>query len=448
MTETMTLNELVRILDNNEAVELSEYIEEANAVDIAQLLPELSDEQVWKLCSLLEVENLAKVLEQTEDDQAVRMAESITNDELIEVFSYMQKDDIADLIGEIPDAQRKMLIKQMQVGDRNTVQTLLQYPEDSAGGIMTTAYISLPENMTVSDGMAKIKQTAEKTEVIETIYIVNARHQLTGTCNLRQILTAQRNTLLKDIMNENVISVHPEDDQEEVAKLVSRYDLNAIPVVNNKKSIMGIITVDDIIDVIVEEYNEDILEMAGVSKEESLTTSLGESIRLRLPWLLINLATAFLASLTVKAFEGTIAQVVALSSTMTIVSGMGGNAGTQTQSILVRQLAQDDISVAKYWKAFWKEILLGVINGAVNGAVTGIIVFAIYGNAFLGIIILIAMIGNLVVAGVFGFVVPVLLKKLGADPAVSSSIFVTTATDVLGFFIFLGLAQLFLPFLV
>ncbi|NLH63332.1 MAG: magnesium transporter [Erysipelotrichaceae bacterium] len=444
----MTINELVQMLDHNEAAELADYIEDFNAVDIAQLLPELSDEQVWKLCSLLETENLAKVLEQAEDEQSVRMAESITNDELIEVFSYMQKDDIADLIGEIPDAQRKMLIKQMQVRDRNAVQTLLQYPEDSAGGIMTTAYISLPEDMTVSDGMTKIKQTAEKTEVIETIYIVNAKHQLTGICNLRQILTAQKNTMLKDIMNENVIAVHPEDDQEEVAKLVSRYDLNAIPVINNRRSIMGIITVDDIIDVIVEEYNEDILEMAGVSKEESLSTSLLESIKLRLPWLLINLGTAFLASLTVKAFEGTIAQVVALSSTMTIVSGMGGNAGTQTQSILVRQLAQDDIPRSKYWKAFWKEILLGVINGAVNGAVTGLIVYAVYGNAFLGIIILIAMIGNLVVAGIFGFVVPVLLKKLGADPAVASSIFVTTATDVLGFFIFLGLAQLLLPLLV
>lgn len=448
MAEVMTINELVQMLDHNEAAELADYIEDFNAVDIAQLLPELSDEQVWKLCSLLETENLAKVLEQAEDEQSVRMAESITNDELIEVFSYMQKDDIADLIGEIPDAQRKMLIKQMQVRDRNAVQTLLQYPEDSAGGIMTTAYISLPEDMTVSDGMTKIKQTAEKTEVIETIYIVNAKHQLTGICNLRQILTAQKNTMLKDIMNENVIAVHPEDDQEEVAKLVSRYDLNAIPVINNRRSIMGIITVDDIIDVIVEEYNEDILEMAGVSKEESLSTSLLESIKLRLPWLLINLGTAFLASLTVKVFEGTIAQVVALSSTMTIVSGMGGNAGTQTQSILVRQLAQDDIPRSKYWKAFWKEILLGVINGAVNGAVTGLIVYAVYGNAFLGIIILIAMIGNLVVAGIFGFVVPVLLKKLGADPAVASSIFVTTATDVLGFFIFLGLAQLLLPLLV
>ena len=223
--------------------------------------------------------------------------------------------------------------------------------------------------------------------------------------------------------------------------------MNAIPVVNNRGSILGIITVDDIIDVIVQEYNEDILELGGVSSEENLNTTLWDSIRLRLPWLLVNLLTAFVASMTVKAFEGTIAKVVALSATMTIVTGMGGNAGSQTQSILVRQLSQDDVSLRKYTKSFIKEIMLGVVDGAINGLITGIIVSVIYHNIYLGLIIFIAMIGNLVVAGVFGFLVPVALKRLGADPAVSSSIFITTATDVLGFFIFLGLAQLFLPLL-
>lgn len=190
------------------------------------------------------------------------------------------------------------------------------------------------------------------------------------------------------------------------------------------------------------------LQMAGVSGEESLDTSLAESIRLRLPWLLVNLATAFLASFTVKAFESTIAQVVALSATMTIVTGMGGNAGSQTMSILVRDLANGDISWDKAKKPLFKEILLGLVDGAACGLVTGIIVWLVYGNAWLGVIIFIAMIGNLVVSGTFGFLVPVVLKKLHADPAISSSIFVTTATDVLGFFIFLGLAKAFLSKLI
>lgn len=312
---------------------------------------------------------------------------------------------------------------------------------------MTTAYISLQEDMTVKQGMDQVRQIANRTEVIETIYVVSHSRELVGTVNLRQVLTADKNAKLKDIMKENPIYVHPEDDQEYAARLVSRYDLNALPVVNNRGSILGIITVDDIIDVIIQEYNEDILELGGVGKEEDLNSTLMESVKMRLPWLLINLGTAFLASFVVKSFESTIAQVVALSATMTIVSGMGGNAGTQTQSILVRELSQDEISLKKFARAFWKEILLGVIDGAACGLVTGVIVAAVYQNIYLGIIIFVAMIGNLVVAGVFGFLVPVILKKLGADPAVSSSIFITTATDMLGFFIFLGLAKLFLPLL-
>ncbi len=448
MIDKITLAELQRIIQDSEAAELHDYIEEVNAIDIAVISEDLDDRELWKLCQLLTDEDLAKVLEQCSDEQRVRIAGSVPNDELIEVFGYMQKDDIADLIGDMKIVQRKALINQMMEDDRKIIRTLMNYPEDSAGGIMTTAYIALDEDLTVAQGMTRIRQIANKSEVLETIYIVNHSQELVGVANLRIFLTAKRDTKLKEVMNSNPIYVHPEDDQEYAAKLVSKYDLNAIPVVNNRGSILGIITVDDIIDVIVEEYNEDILELGGVSSEEHLNTTLRESIRLRLPWLLVNLLTAFIASLTVKAFEGTIAKVVALSATMTIVTGMGGNAGSQTQSILVRQLSQGDVSLKKYAKSFLKEIVLGAINGAVNGIITGVIVGLLYNNFYLGLIIFIAMIGNLVVAGIFGFLVPVALKRLGADPAVASSIFVTTATDVLGFFIFLGLAQLFLPLLV
>ena len=348
MIDRMTLAELRRIINDNEAAELHDYITEVNPYDIAQVSEELDDRELWKLCYLLEDEDLAMVLEQAGPEHSIRMAQSITNDELIDVFGYMQKDDIADLIGNLPVAQRKALMNQMLEGDRRIITTLLKYPEDSAGGIMTTAYIALNEDLTVAQGMAKIRQIADRTEVIETIYIVNHSLELVGTANLRSFLTSDRALPIRDIMKENPIYVHPEDDQAYAAKLVSRYDLNALPVVNNRGSILGIITVDDIIDVIIEEYNDDILELGGVSSEENLNTTLTKSIRLRLPWLLVNLATAFLASLTVKAFEGTIAQVVALSATMTIVTGMGGNAASQTQSILVRPLSQDVIYLKKY----------------------------------------------------------------------------------------------------
>ena len=360
----------------------------------------------------------------------------------------MEKDDIVDILGGLSIGRRKELINAMKSDEQHQILTLLQYPEDSAGGIMTTAYIALKESSTVEQALNKIREIGPKTEVIEILFVVNEAGQLVGKCDLRDLLSKEHNFTLGEIMNTNVYTVTPELDQEEVAKIVAKYDLKAIPVISQKRQILGIITLDDIIDVIIEEDNEDMLSMAGVNSEENIYTSLTQSIKMRLPWLLVNLATAFLASLTVKSFESTIAKVVALSSIMTIVTGMGGNAGTQTTSIMVRQLADSNLTFKKCVKPFVKEIFLGVIDGAVNGLVTGVIVAVIYHNIYLGLIIFLAMIGNLIIAGVFGFIIPVLLKKFHQDPAVSSSIFLTTATDVLGFFIFLTLAKIFMPFLI
>ena len=210
---------------------------------------------------------------------------------------------------------------------------------------MTTSYIAIKANWTVAQSLQRIREIADKSEVIETLYVIDVTKRLIGEVDLRNMLGAQKAQRISTIMNDSVISVQPEVDQEQVARLVSRYDLTSIPVVNKRGAILGIITVDDVIDVIVEEYEEDMLQMAGVNREEDLSSTLSESIRMRLPWLMVNLLTAFLASFTVKMFQNTIEQVVALSATMTIVTGMGGNAGTQTMSILVRELAKREISL-------------------------------------------------------------------------------------------------------
>ena len=243
-----------------------------------------------------------------------------------------------------------------------------------------------------------------------------------------------------------MVSVDPYADQEEAANLVARYDLNSIPVVSGGQ-LLGVITVDDIIDVIIDEYDEDMLRLAGASSEESLDSPLFFSVRMRLPWLLVNLATAFLASFVVAAFEGTIERVAALAAIMTIVSGMGGNAGSQTMAIVVRYLSREGISGRETLTALVKEMLAGTINGAAVGMVTGVVVAGMYHNPYLSVIVLAAMVGNMVIAGTAGLLVPVALKACKQDPAVSSSIFVTTATDVLGFLLFLGLARMFLPLL-
>jgi magnesium transporter len=313
---------------------------------------------------------------------------------------------------------------------------------------MTTQYIALKETLTVKDALGKIKLIGPKTEVIETIYAIDINNRLSGSIDLRDILISDDSTLLMNIMDRNVLSVRPETDQEEVSLLVSKYDLKALPVVNAKKAILGIITVDDVIDVIVKEQTEDLLMISGVSKDERVGSKLSISIQRRLPWLFINLATAFLASFTVGIFEDVISQVVALAAAMPIVAGMGGNAGSQTLSIVIRGLALGEINIVDDWKIVFKELALGFINGLSTGLMTGFILFLRYGNYYLGLIILVAMTANLMIAGFFGFIIPLILKRLNLDPAISSSIFLTTATDVCGFFIFLGLAKMFLPHLI
>jgi len=289
--EMISKERVLALMENKDAEGLEGYISSAHPIDAAVMLEEFDSEELSEFCSLLTNRTLALITEQAEDDLRIEIARALGAERLIAVMRFMQKDDIVDIIGELPINERKSVVNLMQGSEKDIVTKLLQYPDDSAGGIMTTAYIALHQDRTIQEGVDKIREIGPKTEVIETLYIINRQGQLTGAADLRDFLTAPRDRLISSIAKTNVVTVYPEQDQEEVAHLVEKYDLKSIPVVNAKNQILGIITVDDIIDVIVEEYNEDILEMAGVSKEESLDTTLWESVRLRLPWLLVNLLT-------------------------------------------------------------------------------------------------------------------------------------------------------------
>lgn len=442
------LEKLLQALVKHDTKEIDNIYEHVQPIDLAQEIEELEDNQLEYLCNHIDDEKLAEILEESDEELQADIIDCLNNQRILRLFNLLPKDIIVDILGELPIGKRKQLMTLMKTDDQKIIEQLLGYAQDSAGGLMTTEYIALNANLTMINVLKKIKEIGPKTEVIETIFVLNHKKQLIGTADLRDILVSDEETTLNEIMDDQVISVFPETDQEEVSLLVSKYDLTTIPVVNKNHALLGIITVDDIIDVIQEEHTEDMLQMHGVNKEESLDSTLFESIQMRLPWLVVNLATAFLASFTVKMFESTIEQIVALSATMTIVTGMGGNAGSQTLSIMIRSIALGEVHFKDCFPALIKEILLGMINGLVTGVITGFIVYVLYGNFYLGVIICIAMIGNLVVSGFFGFVIPVVLKALHADPALASSIFLTTATDVLGFFIFLELANLFLPFLI
>lgn len=429
-------------------IDLNSLTDELKLIDIAKTLSEYEDNQIVLLCTALTDEKLAMVLEHADENIQLKIISYLTNEKILKIFGYMQKDDIADILGMLKIYKRKELLNLMIEGDRKILTSLLGYKEDSAGGIMTTEFIIFKQDMTIKDTLKEIKKMAPKNELLDTLFISDNTRKVVGTVELRDVLINDNDTILADISSKNFISVEPEVDQEEVAAMFRKYDLTVLPVVNKKQIILGIITVDDVMDVMVEEQTEDILKMGGVAKEETLNSTFWDSVKLRLPWLVINLLTAFLAALTVKAFEGTIAKVVALSSTMSMVTGMGGNAGTQTVSIIIRNIAMGNIELKDALPQLKKEILLGLVNGLVIGIITGIAVGMIYQSVYLGIIILLAMVGNLIVSGIFGLLVPLVLQKLKVDPALSSSIFLTTATDVLGFFIFLSLANLFISYLV
>ena len=435
------------IVQINSEEELEEFLEDNHSVDIAESFEELEDGEILKVFELMSDEKKANILEESDEELQEKIINLIDVDEVIDIFGYMSPDDIADILGNLDFRKSKVILENMKRSQANKLRELLGYEEDTAGGIMTTQYMAFKGSLQMKDVLNRIKLIAPKTEVIETIFILNDKKELVGSADLRDILISNDDVELYEIMNENIISVYAEEDQEEVAMLVSKYGLNVVPVINKKKNMLGIITVDDIIDVIQEENTEDILKLGGVSEDENVDSNFLLSVKRRLPWLMINLCTAFLASFTVGLFSGTIARVVALASAMPIVAGMGGNAGTQTLTVTIRGIALGEVDAEDQFenlKIVFKELRVGLINGACLGIITGFIMYIIHGNPFFGLIIFLAMMGNLVVACTVGFLVPVTLKYLKIDPALASAVVLTTFTDICGFFMFLGLATIFI----
>lgn len=441
-------NALRNSIETKDLEQFNLLVNEMYPIDIADFLSTNSDDILQSFLTNTNPEVHAKILEQANDKLQLRMIRLLDYKEIVHLFKQMSKDDVADTLGRLPTGLRKNILNQIKGSERVSVEELLGYSKDSAGGIMTTEFIALESYLSIHESLDKIREIGPKTEVLELIFVLNKDHELIGTADLRDILSSDGNELLHTITNENILTVYPETDQEKVALLVSKYDLKAIAVVNKENKLLGIITVDDIIDVIVQEQTEDVLKLGGLGGQLKSDESIFYYVQKRIPWLMINLGTAFLAAFTVTLFEDVISQVVALASSMSIVTGMGGNAGNQTLSLTVRSIALGELELKKHWKKVFREVMIGVLQGAIIGFFAGIILHLKVGNPMIGLIIFLAMIGNMMVASIFGFMVPLVLKRLNFDPALGSSIFLTAATDVLGFFFFLGLAQLFLPWLI
>lgn len=433
--------------------DLNEVIESAYAIDIAIALEDFSDDDLLKFYGKIDDEHMAQILEQMDEDLQQRFVALLPYKRIIALFSYMSNDDIADILGEMPMNRRKDLTRLMKSKDTADIQSLLLYDDDTAGGIMTTEYIAIPADYTIEKTLKKIKEIGPKTEVIDTIFVLDGIKKLVGVADLRDILSAPDDTKLSEIMDDNVISVTPDMDQEEVSRLVAKYDLKAIPVVNRKGALLGIITVDDIIDVLVEEQNEDIMKLGGTNGSEDIDEPVFQSVKKRMPWLLILLVLGMVVSSVVSAFEFVVAALPIVMSFQSLILDMAGNVGTQSLAVTIRALTDDSISVKDKLALLSKEARVGVLNGLILAvfaiAGIGIYIYAAKGHnihfAFgVSLCIGLALILAMLISSIVGTCIPMFFKRIGVDPAVASGPLITTVNDLVAVVAYYGLVWLLL----
>jgi len=390
----------------------------------------------------------ANVVRHLQVDQAVSFLQGASPELFREITSKLEPQQIAAFFLLLPDNVKENLLSNLSEKNKHMVKELLTFPEDSAGRIMSTNYIALRPELKVKDAIKKIRALAKKKGPASYVYVADSEKCLVGVINMRDMMLASGESDLGSVMNSNIFAVDAFMDREEVADKLSEKRYFAVPVVDAQNRMLGIIRSESLIEHVQEEASEDIQKMFGAGGDERAFSPAGFSIKKRLPWLHINLATAFMAAFVVSIFEDIIAKVTILAVFLPVVAGQGGNAGAQSLAVVMRGLVMREIPADKAGKMILKETLIGLVNGIIIGIVTGLIAWLWYKNPFLGIVIGLAMIINLVVAGLAGAAIPLVMKKIGFDPAQSSNIILTTVTDVLGFFAFLGLAVVFKNYLI
>jgi magnesium transporter len=380
----------------------------------------------------------------TEVDDAVRgeILDELPTEAVAEGVRELDSDDAVTILEDLPQEEQAEILKQLPAPERIALARSLDYPENSAGRRMQTEFIAVPPSWTVGATIDHMRESPDLPERFFEVYVVDPQRKLLGVISLDRLLRTKRPVAVADIMNPERHRAHATDDQEDVARRFERYDLLSVPVVDAGDRLVGVITVDDIVDVIEQEADEDVKALGGVSGEEELSDSVWEISRRRIPWLLANLLTALLASWVISLFENSLQKMVALAVLMPIVASMGGNAGTQTMTVAVRALATRDLGRGNAWRVVRRELLVGIINGLCFALVMGLIAVAWFNVTDLGLVIGLAMVTVLTAAALGGILIPLILIRLGVDPAVSSGPFVTTVTDVVGFFSFLGIATL------
>jgi len=421
---------------------LVELVGDLHESDLGELIEELDSEARPRLITLLGRDFDFTAL--TEVDDAVReeILEEVSNEAIAEGVRDLDSDDAVYILEDLAEEDQEEVLAKLPASERITLERSLDYPEESAGRRMQADVIAVPPFWTVGQTIDFMRETEDLPEAFYRIFVVDADTRLVGAISLDRLLRSKRPVRIEAIMDEVEHAAHVDDDQEDVAETFKRYNLVTIPVVDSDERLVGVLTFDDIVDVIEQEADEDILALGGVKAGEEISDPVFSIARGRIPWLLANMATAFLASSVINGFQGEIQKMVALAVLAPIVASMGGNAGTQTMTVTVRALATRQLDRGEAWRAVLREAGVGLINGAILAVVVGFLVALWFGDRQLGMVIAIAMQIVLVAAALGGVAVPLAIEKLGVDPAVSSGPFVTTVTDIVGFFTFLGVATL------
>ena len=438
------VSKVVRALDLGDVNSLRALVMPLKAADQAELLELVRSDDLRALVQAIGPELEPDVL--SELDEAIRddVVELMAPEHIAAAVQEMDSDDAVYVLENMDADDQREVLEQMPAEDRAAIERSLEYPEDSAGRIMQRELVAVPPFWNVGQTIDFLREAQDLPDDFYEIFVVDPSHRPVGTLPLSRVMRSQRPVIIQDVMDTDQALISVEMDQEDVARLFEKYDLISAAVVDENERLVGVVTVDDIVEIIADEASEDIRRLGGIVSEESVSDTVVETTRNRFSWLFINLLTAILASVVIGLFDGTIEAMVALAVLMPIVASMGGNAGTQTMTVAVRALATRDLVPLNTRRIVTREVMVGFLNGILFALLMGCIGALWFQNMALGVVLASAMVINMVFAGLAGILVPLGLDRFGIDPAIASSVFVTTVTDVVGFFAFLGLAGLIL----
>ena len=443
-----TIAAILFAVDANDRDKLVDLMEPLHAADIADLLEQINAYDRRRLIQLYDREFDGEILSELGESIREEVIRALNPDVLADAVRELDSDDVVDLVEDLEEPQQEAILDVLEDSDRAAVEQALAYPEESAGRLMQREVVAVPEFWNVGQAIDYMRERDDLPEQFYHVILVDPRFKPVGHVTLGKLMASRRVTQLSDITEPGFRTFEATEDEGDIAYAFNQYHLISGPVVDENDRLVGVITIDDAMIVLDEEHDEDILRLAGVSEESALTDTVVDTTKRRFPWLAVNLVTAILASLVIAQFEDTIAQFVALAVLMPIVASMGGNAGTQTMTVAVRGIATQELSARNLLRVLNREVLVSFANGIVLAVLIGVTAALWFSSTGLGVVIGVAIIINMLFAGLSGLLIPIVLDQLEVDPAIASSVFVTTVTDVVGFFAFLGIAVLWfgLPF--